>query len=322
MDYSAANEYIAAHYPHVHSKEYFASIGQASEPIYDGRVGVWDDDAVATVPASLASCGFAMQPSPTSVTNWADADAVRSDYLPQLREQLTALVEGSAAHGKVAELIFWHPVLRGEAGWEEEGDDGATQEGGEGGGVARSGYVALAHVDTDVNAYAEQPAATLAHLVRSNGRALTLSPAVTPALALLLALILARTLAPALARALTLALGPVPGPGPLLLRAQMRHMHYARRAHGARAYASSAQQRRCGAGPARSDARRACRAASGGAPLLHHQLLAQRGHRRGVCMAWRVHTRAMGMVCASLLPPLLMMPYACSALWGALRGAL
>ena len=30
----------------------------------------------------------------------------------------------------------------------------------------RSGYVSVAHVDTDVNAYAEQPAADLAHLVR------------------------------------------------------------------------------------------------------------------------------------------------------------
>lgn len=166
VDYSAANEYIAAHYAHVHSKEYFASPGQASEPIYDGRLGVWDDEAAAAVPASLASCGFALQPSPTSVTCWSDADAVRSVYLPQLRAQLTAAVEGSAAHGKVAEVIFWHPVLRGESGFGEEDDD--DSEGGDGGGVVRSGYVSLAHVDTDVNAYAEQPAAALAHLVRSS----------------------------------------------------------------------------------------------------------------------------------------------------------
>ena len=32
----------------------------------------------------------------------------------------------------------------------------------------RSGYVSVAHVDTDVNAYAEQPAADLAHLVLNN----------------------------------------------------------------------------------------------------------------------------------------------------------
>ena len=132
VDYSAANEYIAAHYAHVHSKEYFASPSQASEPIYDGRLGVWDDEAAAAVPASLASCGFALQPSPTSVTCWSDADAVRAVYLPQLRAQLTAAVEGSAAHGKVAEVIFWHPVLRGESGFGEEGDNGDEQQGGGG----------------------------------------------------------------------------------------------------------------------------------------------------------------------------------------------
>eukprot|EP00964_Phaeocystis_antarctica_P096964 scaffold63174_cov76-Phaeocystis_antarctica.AAC.2 len=193
VDYSAANEYIAAHYAHVHSKEYFASPGQASgqasgqaiEPIYDGRLGVWDDEAAAAVPASLESCGFALQPSPTSVTCWSDADAVRSGYLPQLWAQLTAAVEGSAAHGKVAEVIFWHPVLRGEGDFGKEEDDGDEQEGSEGndggdggevgeggdGGVVRSGYVSVAHVDTDVNAYAEQPAEALAHLVRSSAAA-------------------------------------------------------------------------------------------------------------------------------------------------------
>merc|ERR1719223_1053623 len=100
------------------------------------------------------------------MTCWSDAGAVRSVYLPRLRAQLTAAVEGSAAHGKVAEIIFWHPVLRGESGVGQE-EDGAEQEGGEG-GVVRSGYVSLAHVDTDVNAYAEQPAAALAQLVLNN----------------------------------------------------------------------------------------------------------------------------------------------------------
>ena len=81
VDYSAANEYIAAHYAHVHSKDYFATsaaAGQATEPIYDARLGVWDDEAGAAVPASLASCGFELQPSPTSMTCWSDADAVGS----------------------------------------------------------------------------------------------------------------------------------------------------------------------------------------------------------------------------------------------------
>ena len=132
VDYSAANEYIAAHYAHVHSKDYFATPGQATERIYDARLGVWDDEAGAAVPASLARCGFELQPSPTSMTCWSDADAVRAVYLPQLRAQLTAAVEGSAAHGKVAEIIFWHPVLRGESGVGQE-EDGVEQEGGEGG---------------------------------------------------------------------------------------------------------------------------------------------------------------------------------------------
>ena len=134
VDYSAANEYIVAHYAHVHSKDYFATPGQPTEQIYDARLGVWDDEAGAAVPASLASCGFELQPSPTSMTCWSDADAVRAVYLPQLRAQLTAAIEGSAAHGKVAEIVFWHPVLRGESGFgEEEEEGGVEQEGGEGG---------------------------------------------------------------------------------------------------------------------------------------------------------------------------------------------
>ena len=66
------------------------------------------------------------------MTCWSDADAVRSVYLPQLRAQLTAAVEGSAAHGKVAEIVFWHPVLRGESGVGKE-EDVVEHEGGEGG---------------------------------------------------------------------------------------------------------------------------------------------------------------------------------------------
>ena len=43
----------------------------------------------------------------------------------------------------------------------------------------RSGYVSVAHVDTDVNAYAEQPATDLAHLVRRGTLTRTLTLTLT-----------------------------------------------------------------------------------------------------------------------------------------------
>lgn len=157
IDYSAANEYVATHYSSLYggSKErYFEAATRASEPIYDGRLGIWDDAAAASAPASLASCGFQLlQQSSAPGVCWDDGESVRSSYLPRLRQQLTAAVEGSAAHGSVVELVFWHPVLREEGGSEQSER-----------GIVRSGFVSMAHVDTDVNAYAGKPEA-LAHLV-------------------------------------------------------------------------------------------------------------------------------------------------------------
>ena len=37
VDYSAANEYIAAHYAHVHSKDYFATPAAAGSILLAGR---------------------------------------------------------------------------------------------------------------------------------------------------------------------------------------------------------------------------------------------------------------------------------------------
>ena len=104
IDYSAANEYVSTHYPHLHTGNYFAHgtpSGFLREPIYNGRAGVYDDSTHSYEPASLATCGFALLRSHTIIaptSDWRDADAVRANYLPGLRRLVTDAVEASAAH--------------------------------------------------------------------------------------------------------------------------------------------------------------------------------------------------------------------------------
>ena len=167
IDYSAANEYVKVHYPHLHTGDYFRpSTGPstgADEPIFNGRLGVHDDRRGRLVPASLAECGFALlkPPRAAQVDDWRDGDAVRATYLPKLRQLITDAVEQSPAHGKVSELIFWHMLVR-EQGAPYVGPSDAASS-----AVSRGPIAPMAHVDTDVNAYAGH-ADRLAQLVLAN----------------------------------------------------------------------------------------------------------------------------------------------------------
>ena len=148
VDYSAANEYVQMHYPHLHGA-YF-SHPRATVPIHNARMGVYSDAAGKLVPASLSNCGFALldQTPCTSVGDWTDAAFVRSTYLPVLRRLITEAVEASDSHGKVSEIIFWHMLMR------QQGSDYKGPADASGDMVTCGPIAAMAHVDTDMNAYA------------------------------------------------------------------------------------------------------------------------------------------------------------------------
>ena len=132
IDYSAANEYVAAHYHHIHGDEpYFQSSG-STHNVYNARDGIVldgeDDAAPAVRPATLARCGFELRRLPPLSPNVTDAAALR-DYCEQLRTLVAETLEASPEHGKVAELILWHPVLRAQE------EDSAGPRGAGGGSV-------------------------------------------------------------------------------------------------------------------------------------------------------------------------------------------
>ena len=166
VDYSAANEYVSAHYPLLNGDGYFAKrepSGFVREPIFNARQGIFDDASGKLAPASLATCGFGLL-SPcasASVSDWTDAAAVRSQYLPELRRLIIDAVEASPEHGTVAHLIFWHMLLR------EEGSTYVGPADQSCVAVTTGPIAGMVHVDTDVNAYAGD-AARLARIVLAN----------------------------------------------------------------------------------------------------------------------------------------------------------
>jgi hypothetical protein len=109
IDYTAANKYCATHYQRVDN--YFVREREVA-PIYDGRTGVYDDKVRRALPASLASCGFALRAAPTCVDNWESLEQIQNRYIPELREVvISALGEDRE---RVSQLVFWNPMLRGE----------------------------------------------------------------------------------------------------------------------------------------------------------------------------------------------------------------
>ena len=140
IDYSAANEFIAAHYGVLHGQQnsYFAQ-DRAVERIYNAR-------QILDPPASVPDCGFALlalqslQQPPT--VNWRDLHSIQANYLPQLREAILSVYEQDDV---VTHVIFWCPTVRT--------DSTHTMTRLCGDETPRAGYVATAHIDTDVNAY-------------------------------------------------------------------------------------------------------------------------------------------------------------------------
>ena len=147
IDYSAANEFIAAHY----GKTRYFEKDRKTEPIYNAREGVQQhlqDEGTHYRPASLSECGFTLvQQEKPADTDWTDLNSIRETYLPRVRDALlTVYGAGGESSNLSADVIFWCPTLRLENAAQTPRDGRALE-------TPKSGYVATAHIDTDVNAY-------------------------------------------------------------------------------------------------------------------------------------------------------------------------
>ena len=146
VDYSAANTFVSTHYASLRgsSDQYFPSQTTATEPIFDGRLGVYDDNDVLQQ-ASLGSCGFTLRPSPTSVTNWSSLEQISHLYLPELRQTiLDAFAYDCDGARGITDMVFWNPMLRGE-GWVPDEHTPGTEA------TACGPIAGMAHLDTDMN---------------------------------------------------------------------------------------------------------------------------------------------------------------------------
>mmetsp|Transcript_4134 Transcript_4134/g.9379 ORF Transcript_4134/g.9379 Transcript_4134/m.9379 type:complete len:451 (-) Transcript_4134:749-2101(-) len=167
VDYSAVNEYVAAHYSYLplpddsrcgatsttrstspcklhDGYKYFGHTdadGKATEEIYNARNGYFDDDVGELVTPSLDQCGFQLVPSRApAVTDWTSTDQIYELYLPKLK----ALLNDTLSHHEtyppslVSHILFYQPMLRGESV-----DMGSKT----------SSVASLVHIDTDFGAH-------------------------------------------------------------------------------------------------------------------------------------------------------------------------
>jgi hypothetical protein len=148
IDYTAANEYINERNQRT---PYFAA-SQILEPVFDARIGVYDDQSDSWRSPTVESTGFTLIEAPTRTTDWQNIAHVRDTYLPELQRVLETTFEGS----EISHMIFWNPMLRGEQlvpTKEEEATPTASVAG-------------AVHIDTDVGAYEDEE--SLVRLIEMN----------------------------------------------------------------------------------------------------------------------------------------------------------
>ena len=174
IDYSGANEYVAAHYPYLianPSETYFANdcktgVGVLEEDIYDARNGVYSYCDITqkwiVSDASLSSCGFALVndnqchdrnslAAPcANFTNWQDDSNQIKAYVTGLRQSIIPMV---FEEPDLLECIFWNPVFRGEdLSMTTRSKDHTTSAST----ITTSSVAAMVHIDNDIGAYADE----------------------------------------------------------------------------------------------------------------------------------------------------------------------
>jgi len=160
-------------------RPYFAPPEIKTESIYDARHdGVYDDATKTWKPPSLNSCGFELFPlredlpeksdgTATLVADWRDMAQIRNCYLPVLTRRLVDALEKQAQSRdtkrprKVTDIVYWHPMLRGEQFHTMTRQTLDTDL------TPTAAIAGVAHVDIDFGAY-NGNAQEIVELVRKN----------------------------------------------------------------------------------------------------------------------------------------------------------
>jgi hypothetical protein len=166
IDYSAANEFIQAHYDGDDSSNdnenctYFPASATRLESVYNARLGVYNDTAKQWQPATMPSCGFTLLSDVSSteespqIADWTNRSEIEEFYLPRLRELL--MQQDWGRNATVSHVIFWHPLQRGVDDADDQQQLPLSLRDVEGQQppqtIPRSGYVSTAHIDTDLGA--------------------------------------------------------------------------------------------------------------------------------------------------------------------------
>ncbi|CAJ1938920.1 unnamed protein product [Cylindrotheca closterium] len=184
VDYSAANEYIRAHYGDQSPRLplYFEQ-EESIETVHDARCGVpctttaaattttnkenplIGDDTTTNTVASLKTCGFtlvsppAISPEDVQQNNWNNLEWIQRNRLPQWRKSLKQLYNHDAPNHQrtIRHMLFWNPMLRGPprkpitTTTPYNNDYGGNTESFS--STPKASYAALPHIDMDVNAY-------------------------------------------------------------------------------------------------------------------------------------------------------------------------
>jgi hypothetical protein len=169
VDYSAINEYMAAHYegwvhrPYFSKDTYDGAI--VEEPVYDARSGVFDDSFGVLRPATLPYCGFQLcsrssnPDGPSLISDWNIMDVIRKQHLPVVRRWI---VEAFEPH-RILRMIFWNPMRRGADLGQTRPIDGSERTST---ATPTASFAKYPHLDVDVHAYSS--AIDFVHLIERN----------------------------------------------------------------------------------------------------------------------------------------------------------
>ena len=136
MHYSAANEYIQAHY---NISQYFPH-NTCIETIHNGRR---IQDSYHNEREMLQENGLAIvaSPMPATKVNWSERDSIQQNYLPELEKIIDTLFPEKIIH-----LSFWNPMMRGETLEISRQQHNNLY-------IPTANIASLVHIDTDVGAF-------------------------------------------------------------------------------------------------------------------------------------------------------------------------
>lgn len=140
VDYSAANEYIRAHY---NQSQYFEHEGDSlvDHQIYDGRMlqSHYENEK-----EMLNDNGLAIIQSPLSTDiRWLEAEDIQQLYLQELERIVHKLFPTNLIN-----YSFWNPMLRGETLNISRQESSSVRK-----CIPTANVASLVHIDTDVGAY-------------------------------------------------------------------------------------------------------------------------------------------------------------------------